>query len=51
MTALPLKQMWADDEYWVPVFLKGQCFEARFDFDDDSTAPLCLRRVILLCSG
>jgi 8-oxo-dGTP diphosphatase / 2-hydroxy-dATP diphosphatase len=30
---LPLKQMWADDTYWMPFFLRGECFEGEFYYD------------------
>lgn len=29
--------MWADDQYWVPLFLEGKRFQALFEFDDEST--------------
>ncbi|CAM9829683.1 unnamed protein product [Pylaiella littoralis] len=34
---LPLKEMWADDEYWMPLFLKGKSFRGEFHFSDDQT--------------
>jgi len=27
---------WADDKYWLPVFLQGKKFEGLFEFDDES---------------
>lgn len=35
--AIPYDKMWADDRYWVPVFLAGKRFRAVFEFDDEST--------------
>jgi len=35
---IPFKQMWSDDLYWLPLFLKGRKFKARFKFDRPSTA-------------
>lgn len=29
--------MWADDEFWMPLFLAGKCFQGEFDFSDDQT--------------
>ncbi|EJD02731.1 uncharacterized protein FOMMEDRAFT_107702 [Fomitiporia mediterranea MF3/22] len=29
---IPLAQMWPDDEYWMPLLLKGQYFVGRVDF-------------------
>eukprot|EP00752_Nemacystus_decipiens_P008300 g7420.t1 len=36
-TELPLKDMWADDEYWMPLFLKGKSFRGEFHFSDEET--------------
>lgn len=35
---IPFKQMWSDDVYWFPYFLKGKKFRGRFLFDKPSTA-------------
>lgn len=35
---IPFGQMWSDDPYWLPLFLKGRRFKARFLFDEPSTA-------------
>ncbi len=35
--AIPYDKMWADDKYWVPMFLEGKRFQALFEFDDEST--------------
>jgi 8-oxo-dGTP diphosphatase/2-hydroxy-dATP diphosphatase len=35
---IPFKEMWSDDPYWFPFFLKGKKFKARFKFDRPSTA-------------
>ena len=34
---IPYDKMWADDKYWLPVFLEGKRFRALFEFDDEST--------------
>lgn len=31
---IPYKQMWPDDPYWLPLFLEGKKFAARFLFGD-----------------
>ena len=33
-------KMWADDEYWVPLFLRGERFEGTFEFAEDETTIL-----------
>ncbi len=35
---LPYNRMWADDELWMPLMLREQCFTARFIFDGDVMA-------------
>ena len=30
---IPFNQMWPDDVYWIPLFLKGKKFKGRFLFD------------------
>lgn len=35
---IPFKQMWSDDMYWFPYFLKGKTFRGSFLFDKPSTA-------------
>lgn len=35
---IPFRQMWSDDPFWMPLFLKGRRFRARFVFDKPSTA-------------
>ena len=30
---IPFKKMWSDDEYWLPLFLKGKKFKGKFLFD------------------
>ncbi len=32
---LPYHEMWADDRYWLPTFLEGKYFKAKFVFDDN----------------
>ncbi|CBN75609.1 conserved unknown protein [Ectocarpus siliculosus] len=34
---LPLKEMWADDEHWMPLFLEGKSFRGEFHFSDEQT--------------
>ncbi|KFM81102.1 7,8-dihydro-8-oxoguanine triphosphatase, partial [Stegodyphus mimosarum] len=34
---LPYHEMWADDKYWFPLFLKGSRFKGFFKFLDHST--------------
>ncbi|MEK7579169.1 MAG: tRNA (adenosine(37)-N6)-threonylcarbamoyltransferase complex ATPase subunit type 1 TsaE [Patescibacteria group bacterium] len=33
---IPFSEMWPDDEYWIPLFLSGKLFRARFLFDRPS---------------
>jgi 8-oxo-dGTP diphosphatase / 2-hydroxy-dATP diphosphatase len=35
--SIPYKKMWADDVHWLPLFLAGKKFKARFDYDDFDT--------------
>lgn len=30
---IPFTEMWPDDKYWLPLFLEGKSFQARFSFD------------------
>lgn len=30
---IPYKEMWSDDEFWLPLFLEGKCLKGRFHFD------------------
>lgn len=32
---IPFKEMWADDIYWIPLFLKGKKFKGKFIFEDN----------------
>lgn len=34
---IPYKEMWPDDIYWLPLFLKGQKFKGKFTFDQNDT--------------
>lgn len=34
---IPFDVMWPDDKYWIPLFLEGRKFKARFLFDDFDT--------------
>jgi 8-oxo-dGTP diphosphatase len=33
--AIPYEEMWEDDRMWLPYVIEGQCFTARWVFDDD----------------
>lgn len=33
---IPYREMWADDQYWLPFMLKGHHFVGRFLFDGDA---------------
>lgn len=35
---IPFRDMWSDDPYWLPLFIKGRKFRGRFVFDQPSTA-------------
>jgi 8-oxo-dGTP diphosphatase/2-hydroxy-dATP diphosphatase len=35
---IPFKDMWSDDPYWIPLFIKGRKFRGRFVFDQPLTA-------------
>jgi 8-oxo-dGTP diphosphatase / 2-hydroxy-dATP diphosphatase len=32
---IPYQDMWADDIYWLPIFLRGRRFEGVFEFEED----------------
>lgn len=34
ISALPMSEMWKDDEYWMPLLLQGKKFDADFYFDE-----------------
>jgi len=34
---IPYDDMWPDDPYWIPMYLKGQSFLGRFEYSDDET--------------
>jgi len=34
---IPFKEMWSDDPYWIPLFIKGRKFRGHFLFDKPST--------------
>lgn len=34
---IPFESMWPDDKYWLPYFLSGKKFKARFEFKDQDT--------------
>ncbi|KAI0766242.1 NUDIX hydrolase domain-like protein [Irpex lacteus] len=38
---IPLKQMWADDEFWMPLFLANKPFVGRGDFAKDNRMLRC----------
>ena len=33
--SIPFKDMWADDPYWMPLFLQGKKFKGKFTFGKD----------------
>lgn len=33
--AVPYDEMWADDQFWLPQMLEGQCFRGYFVFDNE----------------
>ena len=33
---IPFESMWADDKYWIPLFLEGKNFKGEFIFDGDN---------------
>jgi 8-oxo-dGTP diphosphatase len=33
--AIPYEQMWSDDQFWLPLMLKGKRFEAQFVFEGE----------------
>ena len=35
---IPYSQMWADDEYWLPLLLENKCFTGSFIFKSSATA-------------
>lgn len=34
---IPFKQMWPDDVYWMPLFLKGRKFKGKFLFGEENS--------------
>jgi 8-oxo-dGTP diphosphatase len=37
---IPYKDMWEDDEHWLPLLLEGKNFEGEFHFNEDATRLL-----------
>ena len=35
MDQIPFEKMWEDDKYWLPMVIRGECFQARWIFDGD----------------
>lgn len=33
--SIPYDEMWEDDQIWLPMVIRGECFSARWVFDDD----------------
>ena len=33
VSSIPFAQMWNDDSFWLPAYLRGQCFEGWFDYE------------------
>lgn len=43
---IPLNEMWPDDQYWIPLFLRDQKFKGRFLFgDNDSILEMEINKV------
>lgn len=38
---IPFHQMWPDDKYWFPLFLKGKKFKGKFLFDNSDKILQC----------
>lgn len=36
LDAIPFDEMWADDQLWIPKMLRGELFDGRYIFDDDT---------------
>ena len=36
VSEIPFMQMWPDDRYWMPMFLKNNKFKGRFVFDENN---------------
>ncbi|MCK5465927.1 8-oxo-dGTP diphosphatase [Candidatus Parcubacteria bacterium] len=36
VSEIPYNQMWADDKYWLPMFLGGKKFKGKFLFDESN---------------
>ncbi|XP_068082005.1 oxidized purine nucleoside triphosphate hydrolase isoform X2 [Anabrus simplex] len=36
-TDIPYQEMWPDDKFWLPVLLKGECFEGYFLYRGEDT--------------
>lgn len=49
--AIPYGEMWEDDVHWLPLLLRGQCFQGRFDFDGDRMITCEVEEVSTLFSG
>ena len=48
---IPFDQMWADDKYWLPLFLEGKTLLGQFSFgDDDVLLDHTLKEVDFLIS-
>ncbi len=35
MDKIPYEQMWEDDQFWLPMVIRGERFTTRWIFDDD----------------
>ena len=42
---IPYEEMWEDDRLWLPMVIDGQCFTARWVFDDDTMLDHDIRLV------
>jgi 8-oxo-dGTP diphosphatase / 2-hydroxy-dATP diphosphatase len=42
----PLDKMWADDEYWLPLFVDGENFEGHFVFEGEKNNIIIEKQVV-----
>jgi 8-oxo-dGTP diphosphatase len=48
---IPYDEMWEDDRMWLPYVIDGQCFSARWIFDDDRMLDHDIRLVDTVVPG
>ena len=51
LDAIPYDEMWEDDRMWLPLLIDGQCFSARWVFDDDRMLDHDIRLVDAVVPG